>query len=160
MAGPFYLHLRISGEFRSLVQKSSFSPVNGLRFARQLHLTGKLAPLTHPKFFAVWLRPLFRKDWMVYSTPPFGRTRVRPEYLDRYTIASKPPTTAWSHWQTARLPFAGETPPTTIGRKRPSRATSFTVASHYTCSRRASNVDAGTEKRLPALYKMFPACEK
>jgi hypothetical protein len=26
---------------------------------------GVLAPLTHPKFFAAWLRPLFRKHWIV-----------------------------------------------------------------------------------------------
>jgi hypothetical protein len=44
---------------------------------RQLHLAGELAPLTRPKFFAAWLRPLFRKDWIVYSKPPFGG----PEYV-------------------------------------------------------------------------------
>src|SRR5205814_10267794 len=55
--------------------------VAGLKSAferRQLHLAGELAPLTHPKFFAAWLRPLFRKDWIVYSKPPFGGPRVCP----------------------------------------------------------------------------------
>jgi Putative transposase len=28
----------------------------------QLHLPGELAPLAHPKSFAAWLRPLFRKE--------------------------------------------------------------------------------------------------
>ena len=51
----------------------------------QLHLAGKLAPLTHPKFFAAWLRPLFRKDWIVYSKPPFGGPEYVLQYLGRYT---------------------------------------------------------------------------
>src|SRR5215467_11992475 len=51
----------------------------------QLHLAGELAPLTHPKFFAAWLRPLFRKDWIVYSKPPFGGPEYVLHYLGRYT---------------------------------------------------------------------------
>jgi hypothetical protein len=43
------------------------------------------APLTHPKFFAAWLRPLFRKDWIVYSKPPFGGPEYVLQYLGRYT---------------------------------------------------------------------------
>ena len=52
---------------------------------RQLHLAGELAPLTHPKFFAAWLRPLFRKDWIVYSKPPFGGPEYVLQYFGRYT---------------------------------------------------------------------------
>ena len=62
--------------------------VAGLKSAferRQLHLAGELAPLTHPKFFAAWLRPLFRKDWIVYSKPPFGGPDYVLQYLGRYT---------------------------------------------------------------------------
>ena len=62
--------------------------VAGLKSAfehRQLHLAGELAPLTHPKFFAAWLRPLFRKDWIVYSKPPFGGPEYVLQYLGRYT---------------------------------------------------------------------------
>ena len=51
----------------------------------QLHMAGELAPLTHPKFFAAWLRPLFRKDWIVYSKPPFGGPAYVLQYLGRYT---------------------------------------------------------------------------
>src|SRR6201997_5141292 len=51
----------------------------------QLHLAGELAPLTHPKFFAAWLRPLFRSDWIVYSKPPFGGPEYVLQYLGRYT---------------------------------------------------------------------------
>src|SRR6202047_724028 len=51
----------------------------------QLHLAGELAALTHPKFFAAWLRPLFRKHWIVYSKPPFGGPEYVLQYLGRYT---------------------------------------------------------------------------
>src|SRR5215467_10865137 len=51
----------------------------------QLHPAGELAPLAHPKFFAAWLRPLFRKDWIVYSKPPFGGPEYVLHYLGRYT---------------------------------------------------------------------------
>ena len=62
--------------------------VAGLKSAfehSQLHLAGELAPLTLPKFFAAWLRPLFRKDWIVYSKPPFGGPEYVLQYLGRYT---------------------------------------------------------------------------
>jgi hypothetical protein len=51
----------------------------------QLHLAGELAALAHPKLFAAWLRPLFRKDWIVYSKPPFGGPEYVLQYLGRYT---------------------------------------------------------------------------
>jgi hypothetical protein len=51
----------------------------------QLHLSGNLAFLAHPKIFASWLRPLFRKDWIVYSKPPFGGPEYVLHYLGRYT---------------------------------------------------------------------------
>src|SRR6202790_1658136 len=42
----------------------------------RLRFQGSLTPLAQPKTFAAWLRPLFRKDWVVYSKRPFGG----PEY--------------------------------------------------------------------------------
>jgi hypothetical protein len=51
----------------------------------RLHFHGRLAPLTHPKTFAAWLRPLFRKDWVVYSKRPFGGPEYVLHYLGRYT---------------------------------------------------------------------------
>jgi hypothetical protein len=51
----------------------------------QLHLSGDLALLAQPKIFASWLRPLFRKDWIVYSKPPFGGPQYVLQYLGRYT---------------------------------------------------------------------------
>jgi hypothetical protein len=51
----------------------------------QLHFSGALALLAQPKIFASWLRPLFRKDWIVYSKPPFGGPEYVFQYLGRYT---------------------------------------------------------------------------
>jgi len=62
-----------------------FLPIARSAFDRgHLHLGGELAALAHPKFFAAWLRPLFRKDWVVYSKPPFGGPEYVLQYLGRY----------------------------------------------------------------------------
>jgi len=62
--------------------------VAGLRQAfqdGQLNFHGELAGLAQPKIFAAWLRPLFGKDWVVYSKPPFGGPEYVLQYLGRYT---------------------------------------------------------------------------
>jgi hypothetical protein len=62
--------------------------VAGLKLAfqrGQLHFSGALTLLAQPKIFASWLRPLFRKDWVVYSKPPFGGPEYVLQYLGRYT---------------------------------------------------------------------------
>src|SRR6266567_1616204 len=77
----FFLHIQVLRR----VFRGKF--VAGLKSAferRQLHLAGELAPLTHPNFFAAWLRPLFRQDWIVYSKPPFGGPEYVLQYLGRY----------------------------------------------------------------------------
>jgi hypothetical protein len=51
----------------------------------QLVFHGNLTLLAQPKTFAAWLRPLFRKDWVVYSKPPFGGPEYVLQYLGRYT---------------------------------------------------------------------------
>ena len=51
----------------------------------RLTFHGNLAPLAQPKTFAAWLRPLFRKDWVVYAKPPFGGPEYVLQYLGRYT---------------------------------------------------------------------------
>src|ERR1035437_1072861 len=51
----------------------------------QLGFQGSLTPLAHPKTLAAWLRPLFRKDWVVYSKRPFGGPQYVLQYLGRYT---------------------------------------------------------------------------
>src|SRR5260370_32720034 len=51
----------------------------------QLHLSGNLALLAQPKIFASCLRPLFPKDWIVYSKPPSGGPAYVLQSLGRYT---------------------------------------------------------------------------
>jgi hypothetical protein len=51
----------------------------------QLHFHGNLTVLAQPKTFAAWLRPLFRKDWVVYCKRPFGGPEYVLQYLGRYT---------------------------------------------------------------------------
>src|SRR5438445_9137233 len=51
----------------------------------QLNFPADLKLLANPKTFAAWLRPLFRKDWVVYSKPPFGGPAYVLQYLGRYT---------------------------------------------------------------------------
>jgi hypothetical protein len=51
----------------------------------QLNFHGELTLLAQPQTFAAWLRPLFRKDWVVYSKPPFGGPEHVLQYLGRYT---------------------------------------------------------------------------
>ncbi len=50
-----------------------------------LEFHGQLAPLADPQTFASWLRVLFRKDWVVYSKPPFGGPEHVLRYLGNYT---------------------------------------------------------------------------
>jgi hypothetical protein len=51
----------------------------------QLRFSGDLTLLAQSKVFTSWLRPLFRKDWVVYSKPPFGGPEYVLQYLGRYT---------------------------------------------------------------------------
>jgi len=51
----------------------------------QLNFHADLTCLAQPKTFAAWLRPLFRKDWVVYAKPPFGGPDYVLQYLGRYT---------------------------------------------------------------------------
>src|SRR6202140_805741 len=51
----------------------------------QLNFHGDLKLLAQPKTFAAWLRPLFRKDWVVYAKRPFGAPEYVLRYLGRYT---------------------------------------------------------------------------
>jgi hypothetical protein len=62
--------------------------VAGLRQAfqeGQLNFQGDFTCLAQPKIFAAWLRPLYRKDWIVYLKPPFGGPEYVLQYLGRYT---------------------------------------------------------------------------
>jgi Putative transposase/Transposase zinc-binding domain len=51
----------------------------------RLNFHGSLKLLAQPKIFAAWLRPMFRKDWVVYAKRPFGGPEHVLRYLGRYT---------------------------------------------------------------------------
>ena len=51
----------------------------------QLSFHGDWTLLAQPKTFCAWLRPLFRKDWVVYAKRPFGGPEHVLHYLGRYT---------------------------------------------------------------------------
>jgi hypothetical protein len=51
----------------------------------KLNFHGHLKLLSQPKTFAAWLRPMFRKDWVVYAKRPFGGPEHVLRYLGRYT---------------------------------------------------------------------------
>jgi hypothetical protein len=51
----------------------------------QLVFHGNLTRLAQPRTIAAWLRPLFRKNWVVYLEPPFGGPEYVHPYLGRYT---------------------------------------------------------------------------
>jgi hypothetical protein len=79
---PFFLPVRVL----SRVFRGKF--VAGLTQAfdnGKLLFPGSLKPLGEPKAFHSFLRPLFRKDWVVYSKRPFGGPEHVLHYLARYT---------------------------------------------------------------------------
>lgn len=53
--------------------------------AGELTLSTDLQRLTDESAFRVWLRPLYRHDWIVYAKPPFGGPSHVLHYLARYT---------------------------------------------------------------------------
>jgi hypothetical protein len=51
----------------------------------KLVFPGSLHPLAAEKAFVKFLRPLFRKEWVVYAKRPFGGPEYVLQYLARYT---------------------------------------------------------------------------
>jgi Putative transposase/Transposase zinc-binding domain len=78
----FFLPIQV---LRRVFRGKFVAGLNSAFQREQLHLSGNLAFLAEPKIFASWLRPLFRKDWIVYSKPPFGGPEYVLHYLGRYT---------------------------------------------------------------------------
>ena len=54
-------------------------------YAGKLRFPGRMNMLAKTKAFQAFLRPLFRKDWVVYAKPPFGGPEHVLRYLARYT---------------------------------------------------------------------------
>jgi hypothetical protein len=78
----FFLPVRVL----SRVFRGKF--VAGLRQAFQrnkLVFHGACLPWAQEKAFAVFLRTLFRQDWVVYAKPPFAGPEHVLQYLARYT---------------------------------------------------------------------------
>ncbi|HEX5140108.1 MAG TPA: IS91 family transposase [Dehalococcoidia bacterium] len=59
--------------------------LKALHRQQQLAYPEGLHELHDPATFAAHLRPLYRKDWVVYSKPPFGGPAHVLKYLARYT---------------------------------------------------------------------------
>src|SRR5467141_3348169 len=79
---PFFLPVKVLGR----VFRGKFVAALKRAFCdSQLRFHGGLRPLAQRKTFAAWLRPLFRKDWVVYSKRPFGGPEYVLQYLGRYT---------------------------------------------------------------------------
>jgi hypothetical protein len=53
--------------------------------AGTLQFHGNLLHLAEPRAFAMWLRTLFRHDWVVYAKRPFGGPEHALRYLGAYT---------------------------------------------------------------------------
>ena len=51
----------------------------------ELIFPGRLLRLSTAELFQQWLEPLWHKDWVVYSQPPWGGADKALEYLSRYT---------------------------------------------------------------------------
>jgi hypothetical protein len=65
------------GKFLALLDAAAKS--GAVRFA------GSTAPLADPTAWRSLLRQIYRKDWVVYSKPPFGSPQQVLKYLARYT---------------------------------------------------------------------------
>jgi Putative transposase/Transposase zinc-binding domain len=77
----FFLPVRVLGR----VFRGKY--LAGLREAQtrgRLRFAGKYGPLADPAAFHAFLRPLSRKDWVVYAKPPFGGPVRVLQYLARY----------------------------------------------------------------------------
>ena len=79
---PFFLPVGVL----SRVFRGKFVVALQRRFQqRQLIFPGSLQPLENEPAFRAFLRPLFRQNWVVYATPPFGGPHHVLGYLGRYT---------------------------------------------------------------------------
>jgi hypothetical protein len=79
----------------------------------ELCFPGMLAELSTPRAFHSLLGSLRRREWVVYSKPPFGGSEHVLKYLPATPTASLSPTQGCSASTTDRYASAGETPGTT-----------------------------------------------
>jgi hypothetical protein len=78
----FFLPVKVLGKvFRGKFTEGLKSAFH----AGELTFPGRMKLLSGKKAFHAFLRPLFRKDWVVYAKPPFGGPEHVLQYLARYT---------------------------------------------------------------------------
>jgi hypothetical protein len=78
----FFLPVKVLGKvFRGKFAEGLKSAFH----AGELTFPGRMKMLAEMKAFHAFLRPLFRKDWVVYAKPPFGGPEHVLQYLARYT---------------------------------------------------------------------------
>jgi hypothetical protein len=78
----FFLPVKVLGKvFRGKFTEGLKSAFH----AGELTFPGRMKMLAERKAFHAFLRPLFRKDWVVYAKPPFGGPEHVLHYLARYT---------------------------------------------------------------------------
>jgi len=79
---PFFLPV---GVLRRVFRGKFVAALKRAHARGELEFHGKLRFLSRSKTFAAWLRPLFRRDWVVYAKPPFGGPQYVLRYLGAYT---------------------------------------------------------------------------
>lgn len=78
----FFLPVKVLGR----VFRGKFTQALKRAFTEsKLDFHGTLKFLGQPKTFSIWLRQLFRNDWVVYCKPPFGGPEYVLRYLGAYT---------------------------------------------------------------------------
>jgi Putative transposase/Transposase zinc-binding domain len=81
----FFLPVRVLGR---LFRGKFLALLRQAHAEGQLSLAGGLASLAEAAAFASWLRPLYGRDWVVYSQPPTAGAAVVLKYLSRYVHRS------------------------------------------------------------------------
>jgi hypothetical protein len=71
--------------FSKLFRRLMLAKLLAAHKAGQLKFFGQHAPLAERKAFALYLAPLRKLKWYVYSKPPFGGPEAVLAYLSRYT---------------------------------------------------------------------------
>jgi len=103
---PFFLPVRVL----SRVFRGKF--LAGLKRAfrkGELCLPGILTPLQQDRAFRVFLRPLFRQDWIVYAKRPSADRSMFSTTWPATRTASPSPITDWSASEMAMSRSAGKT---------------------------------------------------
>jgi len=102
----FFLPVRV---LSSLVKKKFLSLLKEAHNNKKLSFHGELRPLTNQGLWTRFLKPLYRKKWVVYVKPPFGGAEQVLKYLARYTHRVAFPTSDFSRLRTGMSAFGGRT---------------------------------------------------